>query len=201
MRKFNNKKKKTTERPGDRAFSNAYHGSKQEAPQEQKQRGFCLQTQKEKGRNRCPSKNRKEETGQSLQSRHQASRRHHREDGRRKALSDPQAQRDDAGRALGCGNGACVHRSRARLSGTVLPIRKTRHHRGDDGGRAPAQGTEPTPAPTDFCVQIISHCKNNTFILQLGCKARIISFFLEIRPLFCFLQIIVENLKTNSLEK
>ena len=137
MRKFN-KNKKSIERSGDHAFSNACHGSKQEAPQEQTQRGFCLQTRKEKGRSCLPSKNRKEETGQSLQSRHQASRRHHREETRREALSDPQAQRYDAGRALGYDNGACVHRSRARLSGTVLPTRKTRHHRGDDGGRAPA---------------------------------------------------------------
>ena len=138
MRKFNNKKKKTIERSGDHVFSNAYRGSKQEAPQGQKQKGFCLQTQKEKGRSCLPSKNRKEETGLSLQSRHQGNRRHHREEARREALSAPQAQRDDAGRALGCDNGACVHRSRARLSGTVLPTRKTRHHRGDDGGRAPA---------------------------------------------------------------
>lgn len=184
----------------DHAFSNAYHGSKQEAPQEQKQRGFCLQTRKEKGHNCCPSKNRKEETGRSLQSHRQVNCRRRQEYERREALSAPQAQRDDAGRALGCGNGACVHRSRARLSGTVLPMHKTRHHRGDDGGRAPAQGTEPTPAPTDFCVQIISHCKNNTFILQLGCKSPHYKFFLKIRPLFCFLQIIVENLKTNSFE-
>lgn len=171
----------------DHAFSNAYHGSKQEAPQEQKQRGFCLQTRKEKGRNCCPSKNRKEETGRSLQSHRQVKCRRHQEYKRREALSAPQAQRDDAGRALGCGNGACVHRSRARLSGTVLPIRKTRHHRGDDGGRAPAQGTEPTPAPTDFCVQIISHCKNSTFILQLGCKSPHYKFFFKnFCPYFVF---------------
>lgn len=198
MRKFNNKKKKTIEQSGDHAFSNAYHGSKQEAPQEQKQRGFCLQTRKEKGRNCCLAKNRKEETGQK---RRKVNRRRCREDARREALSAPQAQRDDAGRALGCGNGACVHRSRARLSGTVLPIRKTRHHRGDDGGKAPAQGTEPTPAPTDFCVQIISHCKNSTFILQLGCKARIISFFLRNSAPILFFTNNCRKFKNKLLEK
>ena len=84
-----NLSKKTIERSGDHAFSNACHGSKQEATQEQKQRGFCLQTRKEKGHNCCPSKNRKEETGQSRQSRRQGNRRRRREDARREALSDP----------------------------------------------------------------------------------------------------------------
>lgn len=185
----------------DHAFSNAYHGSKQEAPQEQKQRGFCLQTRKEKGYNCCPSKNRKEETGRSLQSHRQVNCRRRQEDARREALSAPQAQRDDAGRALGCGNGACVHRSRARLSGTVLPIRKTRHHRDDDGGRAPAQGTEPTPAPTDFCVQIISHCKNNTFILQLGCKRPHYKFFLKNSAPILFFTNNCRKFKNKLLEK